>query len=165
MIKRMLSMTLRSTLALLLFGSALGSAVAREPGAPAGKGEAGYDQKITVCPLLVSSTAGNGAAVVYPQTEHPEVRFLMVEVPPGMETGWHRHPMPCYGYIVAGSITVDLEDGKSLVYKEGEALVEVVNTLHNGRNTGTTPTRILMVVTSAKDVPTAVAEKKAPPKP
>ncbi len=141
------------------------ASVAREsatvaPEQPAKDKAVGYDNKIKVSPLLISSTTADGAPIVYPKTDNPEVRILMIDIPPGTETGWHKHPMPCYGYIVSGSITVELENGTKNKFEAGQALAEVVNTLHNGKNTGTETTRILMVVTGAKDVPSAVAIPK-----
>ncbi len=112
-----------------------------------------YNKGITVSPLLVTSTTADGAPIVYPETDTPEVRVLLIEVPPGAETGWHTHPMPCYGYILSGSITVELADGTKHTFTKGQALAEIVNTAHNGKNTGTEPTRILMTVISSKGVP------------
>jgi quercetin dioxygenase-like cupin family protein len=121
-----------------------------------------YDRAIKVEPLLVSSSTANGAPIVYPRTDRPEVRILQIEVPPGAETGWHRHPSPCYGYVISGSLTVELEDGTKMTYKAGQALAEVVNTLHNGKNTGAETAKLIMVVTGEKGSPTAVAEPKKP---
>ena len=119
-----------------------------------------YDKAIKVEPLLITSTTASGAPIVYPKTDNPEVRILMIDVPAGAETGWHKHPSPCYGYVLSGSITVELEDGTKNTFSAGQALAEVVNTLHNGKNTGTEPTRLLMVVTGEKGTPTAVATPK-----
>lgn len=87
--------------------------------------------------------------------------MLLVELPPGAETGWHTHPMPCCAYILSGQITVEVRDRKGHstkhTYRAGQAIAETVNTLHNGKNTGKTPVRILMTVVGVKDVP--VAEK------
>lgn len=128
-------------------------AQAREPVDPGAANH--YKKGITVSPLLVTSTTADGAPIVYPETDTPEVRVLLIEVPPGAETGWHIHPMPCYGYILSGSITVELEDGTRHTFRKGEALAEIVNTPHNGKNTGTEPTRILMTVVGSKGVPVA----------
>lgn len=150
--------------AVLLIGT-WSTALTREPATqPASPSTAPkqYDQAIKVEPLLVSSTTANGAPIVYPKTDNPEVRILHIEVPPGAETGWHIHPTPCYGYILSGSLTVELEDGTKMTYKAGQALAEVVNTRHNGKNTGTEPAKLIMVVTGEKGSPNAIAEPKRP---
>jgi len=86
--------------------------------------------------LLVTTTAGNGQKHTYLKTEHPEVTALTVEIPSGAETGWHVHTVPVYAYVLAGNLTVEIAGSKALVFKPGDAIVEVQNLAHNGRNLG-----------------------------
>ena len=118
-----------------------------------------YGKAIVVQSLLQTGTTASGQPIVYPKTDAPEVRMLLVEIPPGTETGWHRHPMPCYAYVLSGSVTVELENGKSYTFHAGEGFAETVGTLHNGKNTGTEPVKIVMTVTGEKCVPTTVRGK------
>jgi quercetin dioxygenase-like cupin family protein len=113
-----------------------------------------YGKAIAVQTLLQTGTTASGQPIVYPKTDKPEVRMLLVEIPPGTETGWHRHPMPCYAYILSGNVTVELENGKSYTFHAGEGFAETVGTLHNGKNPGKEPVKILMTVTGEKAVPT-----------
>lgn len=112
-----------------------------------------YSKGVVVTPVLVTGTTTNGAAIAYPKTDSPEVKVLMVEIPPGAETGWHRHPLPAVAYVLSGSLRVDLENGQHYSVQAGQAIAEVVGTLHNGHNTGTEPVRILMTVIGQKGVP------------
>lgn len=64
---------------------------------------------------------------------------MTVNLMPGAETGWHKHPVPVYAYVVSGHLSVELEDGKQCSFDTGDAIVEVVDTWHNGRNNGKTP--------------------------
>lgn len=143
------------------------SAFAREPQTSAPEVRAtpkGYDAKIVAEPLLVTSTTADGVEITYPKTDNPQVTIVKVTVPPGATTGWHTHPFPAYGYVISGEITVELGDGRKNVFKGGEAVAEVVNTLHNGTNTGSEPTVILMIITGEKGTPIAIAgEKPAAP--
>jgi len=118
-----------------------------------------YTKTITVASLLATGTTASGQPIVYPKTDAPEVRTLLVEIPAGAETGWHRHPMPAYAYMLSGSVTVELENGTRYTFHAGEAFAETVGVLHNGKNTGTEPARILMTVTSQKGVPTTEKAK------
>lgn len=68
----------------------------------------------------------------------------MVEIPVGGETGWHRHPVPSFAMIVQGTLDVQLRDGAVNHLKAGDPLVEVVDTAHNGRNTGDVPVKIMV---------------------
>jgi quercetin dioxygenase-like cupin family protein len=140
----------RFLLALLIFSSVL------RAGEPGGS----YLPAIKATPLLRTTTTSAGQPIVYPKTEQPEVTALLVEIPPGAETGWHRHPFPCYGYILSGELDVELEGGKSYHLKAGEALAEAVNLLHNGKNSGSEPVKLVMFVTGEKGQPFTVKAAK-----
>jgi len=61
---------------------------------------------------------------------------MTVEISSGAETGWHLHTVPVYAYVLSGTLDVELADGKVLVFRKGDAVVEVQNLAHNGRNRG-----------------------------
>jgi len=92
--------------------------------------------------ILVTTTAENGQPIHYLQTDHPEVTAMTVEIPPGAQTGWHLHREPVYAYVLAGQLEVELADGKKLQFRQGDAIVEVQNIAHNGRNIGSNPVRL-----------------------
>jgi hypothetical protein len=79
--------------------------------------------------LQKTSVTGNGQKITYPQTDRAEVTAMFVELAPGAETGWHKHPIPVYAYVISGNLSVELEDGKCLSFAAGDAVIEVVNTL------------------------------------
>jgi quercetin dioxygenase-like cupin family protein len=112
-----------------------------------------YNRTVHATPLLSATTTASGQPIEYPRTDKPLVTMLLVEIPPGAETGWHKHPVPCYAYILSGSVTVELEGGRSNTFHAGQAFAETVNTMHNGKNTGTEPVKIVM---------TAIGEQKEP---
>ena len=136
---------------LLLAALSAGNLIAREP-AP---GE-GYTKQIQVTPLLSTTKTASGQPIAYPKTDSPQVTAVMVEIPPGAQTGWHQHPYPCYAYILSGELTVEVKGGKAHKLQAGEALVEVVNTTHNEINNGTKPVRLVMFATGEKDKPFTV---------
>ena len=120
----------------------------REPDA-----SAGYRKGIQIEPLLRTTKDAAGQPLAYPVTENPQITAVRVEIPPGAETGWHRHPYPCFGYILSGALTVEIEGGKIHELTAGQALVEVVNLTHNGKNLGTEPVRLIMFVMGERDKP------------
>ena len=69
----------------------------------------------------------------------PEVTALLVEVAPGAETGWHLHPVPSFAMVLDGALEITLKDGRTKRLHAGEALAEVIDTSHNGRNVGDGP--------------------------
>lgn len=115
-----------------------------------------YNSGVTVRVLKKTSVTGNGQKITYPQTDKAEVTAMIVDLPPGAETGWHKHPVPVYAYVVSGNLSVDLEDGKQLSFGAGEAVIEVVNTLHNGRNRGSEPVRLVVFYLGAEGTPNVV---------
>ena len=135
-----MKMLLIATTALLAFA---GSAAAEEAYRPAVKVE----------PILKTTTTTSGDAIAYPDFTDPEVQSLIVEIPPGGETGWHLHPVPIYAYILSGSIEVESEGGAKRLFEAGESFAEMVNRKHDGRVVGDEPVRILMIVTGEKGKP------------
>ena len=118
--------------------------------------EQSYKPAVKVMPLLKTQTTTSGAPIAYPRIDDPEVQTLLVEIPPGGETGWHLHPYPAYAYILAGTIEVETVGGVRKTFKAGDAFAEMVDQPHDGRVVGDEPVRILMVVTGAKDKPFTV---------
>jgi len=101
--------------------------------------------KFTYTPILQSGTTVAGAAIAYPKTDSAEVTALRVDIGPGGETGRHMHPYPTFVYVLEGGVNVEMEGGTARSYKAGDSFLEVVNTWHNGKNTGTTPAKLLVV--------------------
>lgn len=103
------------------------------------------DQKaLTSTQLLKTTRTWDGKAIIYPSHEPAQVTALMIEIPVNGETGWHRHPVPSFAMIIQGTLDVTLKDGSVNHLKAGDPLVEVVNTSHNGRNTGDIPVKIMV---------------------
>jgi len=126
---------------------------------PTAEAPAEYKNEVKVKALLQTSTTVDGQPIAYPKGT-PELRAILVEIPPGAETGWHTHPTPSVGYILSGEISVEIKGKGTKTYRAGECLAETINTLHNGTNTGDVPVRILMTVVGEKGSPTA----ERPPK-
>ncbi len=118
-------------------------------------------RNVEVKRLLASTTSSNGQPLAYLQTDKPEVTALVVHFPPGGSTGWHKHPVPVYAYVLEGSLHVELKDGRVFVFKKGDAILEVVNTLHNGYNAGSEPATLVVFYTGAVGVPNVIREQAA----
>ncbi len=54
------------------------------------------------------------------------------------------------------------QEGKEKTVHEGEAVVEMVNTIHHGENRGTKPVILYMFYLSQKDMPLAVQHPEIP---
>src|SRR5690606_38438311 len=100
--------------------------------------------------LMKTDTTSLGQAIEYPDSDDPEVTAIEVTIPPGGETGWHSHPVPGYGYILAGTLTLETREGKTFVLGPGKAFAEVVKSGHNGRNLGKEPVKLVAFFTGEK---------------
>jgi quercetin dioxygenase-like cupin family protein len=117
-----------------------------------------YNNDVKVEKLLRTSTNSAGQPIVYPHHGTAEVSILTVEIPPGKETGWHKHPVPLFGYVQEGTLTVQFASGEKKTFHPGDALAEAVNVLHNGVNTGKDPVKLVIFVAGEKNVPFTVKE-------
>ena len=119
-------------------------AVAREPEA-------------RLATLVASGQTVTGETIVYPVKAPAKVTAIILTLQPGEETGRHTHGVPGFGYVLEGEVTVDYEGRDSRIYKAGDSVLETMSVVHNGRNTGQGPMRILAVFMGAEGM--AVSEK------
>jgi quercetin dioxygenase-like cupin family protein len=110
---------------------------------------------VKVTQLIKTTESWNNKPIVYPQGK-PEITGLLVEIAPGGQTGWHLHPVPSFGMIIEGTLEVRLKNGKSKRFTAGQALTEVINTLHNGHNIGKTPLKLVVFYAGVKDQPLTI---------
>ena len=81
----------------------------------------------------------------YPSGAPALLTAVEIVLQPGQQTGWHTHPVPLFGYILEGELTVDYGAKGQRTYLKGDGRVEAMNEAHNGRNTGPHPVKILAV--------------------
>jgi quercetin dioxygenase-like cupin family protein len=120
------------------------------------EGEDAYRKEIKTDVLLKTLKDAVGRKIVYPKTDDAELSAILVEIPAGAKTGWHKHTSPCVAYILEGELQVETEDGTKRMVKAGEAFAEVVNLVHNGQNLGSTPVKLILFVAGEKGAPVSV---------
>lgn len=103
---------------------------------------------VKVSTVLKAQSSWDGQPIEYPAGK-AEITGMLIEIAPGGETGWHLHPVSSFGYVLEGELEVQLKNGATKRLKSGEALAEVVNTLHNGRNVGTVPVKLIVFYAGA----------------
>lgn len=101
-------------------------------------------------PLLQATTTWAGQPLEIPQGP-VAVTAMEIRLAPGAETGWHSHPVPSMAYILDGELEITLEDGRKQRASKGQALVEVAELIHNGRNVGTEPVRLVVFYVAPPD--------------
>ena len=95
-----------------------------------------YNKGVVLEPVLKTDTTSIGQKIVYPNFANDEVSIVKVTVPPGKSTGWHKHVFPVFAYVLQGTLTIELENRKSMQFAANSSFSEVLNTLHNGVNNG-----------------------------
>lgn len=106
--------------------------------------------------LLVTSINYAGQPLAFPLNGKPEVTALVVHLPPGSSTGWHKHPVPVYAYMLEGEMTIRTENGVEKRFMKGEPIIEVVNLLHNGTCTGKSTASLVVFYTGVEGVPNVI---------
>ena len=115
-------------------------------------------EAVKVTPLLKSTTSWDGQPLAWPAGQ-AEAVAITIEIAPGGETGWHKHPVPSFGVVLEGTLEVRLEDGRTRRVEAGQALAEVVDTWHNGRNVDATkPLKLLVFYTNTAGQPLTVKQ-------
>lgn len=106
--------------------------------------------------LAKSSLSWDGSHLSdYPKGP-PEVTILRIKIPPGAQLPLHMHPVINAGVLLSGELTVITEDNMTLNLKAGEAIVEVVNKWHYGKNEGNSTAEIIVFYAGIPDTPITV---------
>ena len=106
--------------------------------------------------LIRTSQSWDGVELPDYLQGRPELVAVKYVFPAGQKLGWHHHPVMNYGVLVQGELTIIGLDKKEKVVHEGEAVVEMVGTIHHGENRGDKDVILYMFYLSQKDMPLAV---------
>ena len=101
-------------------------------------------QKVVSTELIRTSQSWDGADLPDYLKGRPEIVGIKYEIPAGQKLGMHFHPVMNFGILVKGELTIISDAGKEYVVHEGEAVVEMVGTLHHGENRGKKPVVLYM---------------------
>ena len=72
-----------------------------------------------------------------------EIVQVLTEIPVGVESGWHFHPGEEVGYIVAGTVEMQIRDAETLTLHAGDGFLIPPRTPHNARDLGPGTGRML----------------------
>lgn len=106
--------------------------------------------------LLQTTRTWDGALLPpYPEGQ-PEISILKITIAPGASLPWHKHPVINSGVLLSGKLEVTHEDGRVFRLGPWDAISEVVNTWHYGRNPGDEPAVILVVYSGVVNMPLTI---------
>jgi quercetin dioxygenase-like cupin family protein len=72
-----------------------------------------------------------------------EIVQVLTEIPAGVESGWHMHPGEEVGYILAGTVQMEIEGQPTLTLHAGDPFLMPPRTLHNALDLGPDTGRML----------------------
>lgn len=90
--------------------------------------------------------------VTYPTKKPARITSDITVLEPGQETGWRRHRVPVYVYVLEGTYTVEYDAAVTRDFPAGSAFIQATKTDYNGMNKGTEPVRVLSVYMGAKGI-------------
>ena len=72
-----------------------------------------------------------------------EIVQVLTEIPVGVESGWHTHPGEEVGYILAGTVEMQIRDADTVTLQAGDGFLIPPRTPHNARDIGQGTGRML----------------------
>ena len=113
-------------------------------------------EQVEATELIRTSQSWDGAQLPDYLQGRPELVVRKYVFPAGQKLGWHHHPVMNYGVLVQGELTIIAKDGAEKIVRAGEAVVEMVGTVHHGENRGTQPAILYMFYLSQEGLPLSV---------
>ena len=97
-----------------------------------------YDdaKELATFELARTSQSWDGADLPDYPVGKPELIVKRLVFPSGSKLEWHHHPVMNYGIVQQGELTIIGLDGKVKTVRAGEAVVEMVGSIHHGENRG-----------------------------
>jgi quercetin dioxygenase-like cupin family protein len=115
-----------------------------------------YNKDVQLTQVLKTDKTTIGQRFIYPNPKKGEVTMMKVTIPPGKETGWHKHDFPVFAYVEKGNLTIEVDNGKTMQFSEGSSFAEVINTYHNGKNNGAVDVSLIAFYLGEKGKPLSV---------
>ena len=117
---------------------------------------------VQITELLRTSQSWDDAEMPDYPIGRPELVAIRYVFPPGKRLDWHHHDVMNFGVVQQGELTIITLDGKEKTVHEGEAVVEMVGTIHHGENQGSVPVILDMFYLSQKGQPLSVSHPEIP---
>src|SRR3954453_19411695 len=82
---------------------------------------------------------------------------VLTEIPAGVESGWHMHPGEEVGYILAGTVKMEIRGRPTLTLRAGDPFLMPPRTPHNATDLGPETGMMLSTYIVEEDAPLASA--------
>jgi quercetin dioxygenase-like cupin family protein len=116
---------------------------------------------VTVEELANASQQWDGQPLPDYPRGRPLLKVLRIGIPSGVVLPWHTHPVINAAVILRGTLALNLKDGTTKVFQTGEAIVEVIDTVHTGQAIGAEDVEVVVFYAGVEGVPTTVLQQPA----
>lgn len=103
--------------------------------------------------LAVTSSSWDGATLPNYPTTTPQITILRYTFPAHQRLSPHLHSIINCGVVLKGELTIVTMDGREHTFKEGDAVMEMIGTVHYGENRGDEPAEVIMFYAGAEGLP------------
>ena len=114
---------------------------------------------VTIKELVNSTKEWDGQSLPSYPSGPPEIKVLSIKIPAGVTLPWHYHPVINAAVILKGRLKIYTKDGETKDFGPGEALIEVVNTVHAGKAMGSEDVEVVVFYSGSQGKPTTVLYK------
>lgn len=123
---------------------------------------------VTADVLTKTDKSWNGSLLPAYPAGQPQVTIIRYQFAPGAVLPLHKHPVINAGVLLRGELSVHTESGQTLSLKPGDAMVELVDQWHEGRNTGNETAELIIIYAGTTNLPlvirkTQISATEAPP--
>lgn len=112
--------------------------------------------------LLRTAQSWDGAQIPNFPQDNAEIVSIRYEFAPGEKLAWHHHDVINFGFVQQGELTIIDINGNVKVVHQGEAIVEMVGTIHHGENNGNQTVILVMFYVAPKGMPLSVQHPDIP---
>ena len=116
------------------------------------------ENAVKVDVLIKSGTSWDGSKLPLYTEGKPEITILRIKIPPKVQLPLHKHPVINAGVMLKGELTVVTEKKEKLQLKAGDAIVEVVDKWHYGKNEGNETAEIIVIYAGVEGLPITIKE-------
>ena len=122
-------------------------------------------QQVVTTELFRTNQSWDGAELPDYPVGRPELVAMKYVFPAGKKLAMHHHEVMNFGILVQGELTIVAQDGREKTVREGEAVVEMVGTVHHGENRGNQPAVLYMFYLAQTGQPLSVPQPDSCGKP
>lgn len=121
-------------------------------------GWAQYGNQAQVTKLAETTTSWNGDTLPAYPAGQPKITVLKFVIPPKVRLPNHFHTVINSGYMLKGELTVIDVNNETLLLKEGDVIVELVNKIHHGVNNGDVPVELVVFYAGTTELTNTILE-------